>query len=272
MAFRGPRYSHVHAARDVGADAITVSDTAHADFPKDNLIDDRFAGTLFKWSASVVNPTIVIDLLAGFDTGLSRLIIPANHNIESITVQDDDNDSFSSPTTLHAADTGINAGELYDSGPFDTGNSTQRYIRITINGTAQYYLPQLFLTKVMTISTGIAMADSPDTMRSNTTRLRQPSGLLPTVQNGPQQRVIQYEYESPLSGADLTNMEAFVDAVGMSRPFYVDPASFSTPPETDEPALPMWFEDMPDVRNSILVPMAGTRSKTYSLSLIESVD
>ena len=98
MAYRAMRASHVHAAREVGAAAITVSDTAHTDFPEDNLIDDR-AATRFMWSGSVVNPTIDIDLGSGPDTGLNRLIIPANHNIESITVQEDDDSGYGSMDT-----------------------------------------------------------------------------------------------------------------------------------------------------------------------------
>ena len=58
----------------------------------------------------------------------------------------------------------------------------------------------------------------------------------------------------------------------MHRPFFVDPASFSTPPETDEPALWMKFNAMPEANNSVLVPMVNARSKTYSLQLIESLD
>jgi hypothetical protein len=236
MAYRAPRFSYVHAARDAGAGGITVSDTAHADFPKDNLVDDR-AATRFKWSGSVASPTIDIDLGhvlgAGFDTGISRLIIPADHNIESIYIEDDDSDSFSSPAALHASvgspDTSPVAGTLYDSGAFDTGNSTQRYIRINIVGTAQYYLPQIFLTKIMTLTAGPVLEDTPDFFRPNITQLAH-------------------------------------------SPFFVDPASFSTPPETDEPALWMRFSERPDSRNSILVPMNGVRSKTFRLSLVESLD
>jgi len=271
MAYRAPRFSHVHAIRDAGASAIIVSDTAHADFPKENLIDDR-ASTRFMWSASVVDPTIDIDLGAGFVTGLERLIIPANHNIESITVLDDDNLGFTSPATLHAADTGINAGTLYDSGPFDTGNSTQRYIRIQINGTAKFYLPQLYLTKIVTLTIGPTLADALDSARSNFTRLEQESGVSPSVQKGPDQRVLDYTYEFALSGADLTAMEAFIADVGMHRPFFVDPASFSTPPETDEPVLWMKFLEQPESRYFVDVPMNEARRKTFRLRLIESVD
>jgi hypothetical protein len=271
MAYRAPRYSYVHAGREVGASAITVSDTAHADFPKDNLIDDR-AATLFKWSASVTNPTIDFDLdptaSASWETGLARLIIPANHNIVSIRVMQDTEETFGTPNTLLAYTETV-AGEQIDLG-FTA--SAQQFIRVQIQGSAQYYLPQPYLTKVMTLSTGVALADSLDGKIDNVTRLERNNGQSPTIQHGPQQRVIEYEYESPLEGADLTAMEALVNAVGMVRPFYVDPAEFHATPGTDEPALCMKFAEMPQSRNSILVPMNGARSKVYRLRLIESLD
>lgn len=276
MAYRAPRYSYVHAARDVGASAITVSDTAHADFPKDNLIDDRNQ-TLFKWSAAVTNPSIVIDLGSGFVTGLSRLIIPADHNIESIYIEQDTTSGFASPTALHASsgtpDTTPTPGTLYDSGTFDTANSSEQFIRVNIVGSStQYYLAQLFLTKTLTLTVGPDLSGSADHYRANVTRLEQNTGMLPTIQHGPQQRMIDYVYPAALSSTDLSAMEAFLASVGMARPFYVDPASFSTPPETDEPALCMKLLTMPRVTNAVDVPFSGVRRKVFNLQLIESVD
>jgi hypothetical protein len=279
MAYRAPRYSYVHAARTVGADAITVSDTADTDFPKDNLIDDR-AGTLFKWSAGVTNPTIDIDLGATFAadglSGISRLIIPSNHNIEALYVHGDTVSNFATPTELHATfgapDTDPVAGTQIDI-EFDTASSSEQYIRVgIIGGPVTYYLPQLVLTKIVTLTRGPDLSDSIDQKRDNVTRLVQPTGLSPTVRNGPQQRVLEYVYPAGLSSDDLTNLEGLVDAVGMEKPFFVDPASFSTPPETDEPALWMKFADMPDIKMFASVPMSGTRIKTFALSLIESLD
>ena len=75
-----------------------------------------------------------------------------------------------------------------------------------------------------------------------------------------------------MEGADLTAMEALISDVQMHKPFFVDPASFSTPPETDEPALWMKFATPPRVRNEIGVPNLGVKSKHFQLSLIESLD
>jgi hypothetical protein len=127
------------------------------------------------------------------------------------------------------------------------------------------------LSKIVTIGTGPDIRNTNDGYRDNVERQVQPGGQSPTVQLGPQQRFIEYPY-APIEGADLIAMEAFVAAVGMSKPFFVDPASFSTPPETDEPVLWMKFDDMPESKNTSLVPMRDARSKSFALRLIESVD
>jgi len=268
MAYRAPRFCWVHAARTVGASAITVSDTAHADYPKANLVDDR-ASTLFKWSASVTDPTIDINLGANYDTGINRLIIPYNHNIEQLSIQEADNASFTLATTLLAATTSPVAGEQID---LTFADSTERYIRITIVGSDQYYLPQLVLTKVVTLTVGPDLSRSVDGYRSNTTRLEQNTGISPTVQHGPDQRVLEYIYEFGLSGDDLTNMEAMIAGVGMRKPLWVDPASFSATPATDDPPLWMKFDTPPQSLLFVNVASTGVKAKTYRLQLIESLD
>lgn len=271
MAYRAPRYSYLHAARDTGgAVYVTVSDTEDPDFTKDNLFDDR-AGTLFKWSASVVDPTITVDLNSGiFPKGFDRVIVPPDHTITRLSVTEDDNSGFSTPTTLLADTTAPVPGELIDL-EFDTP-STERYLRLNIIGTNTHRLPQLVFTRIETLTVGPVLADALDGKQANAVRLLQPTGRSPTIQNGPQQRALEYLYEFALSGADLTTMEAMIAAVGVERPFWVDPASFSTPPSTDEPVLWMKFQQMPESRYTVAVPMSGTRAKTFKLALIESLD
>jgi hypothetical protein len=138
-------------------------------------------------------------------------------------------------------------------------------------GSAQHYLSQIVLTKIATLTVGPDLANSPDGYIDNVTQLIQNTGLRPRIQHGPQQRVIEYNY-APIEGTDLTTMEALIAAVGTSKPFFVDPASYSTPPQTDEPVLWMNFNDIPDSRNTVLVPMSNARSKAFSLRLIESLD
>ena len=271
MAFRAPRYSHVHAARAVGVAAITLSQIEDPLFPADNLIDDR-SSTLFKFNAASGGPNIIIDLGAGFDTGLDRLIIPADHNLTNIRVWQDTAVDFPSATALASA-AAQTPGTLID---YTFTASSEQFIKLSISGASTVWeIPQVVFTKIIfgdSTSPGPNLADSLDGRQDNTTTLEQATGLRPSINHGPQQRVIEYTYESPLEGADLTAMEAFIANVGTHRPFYVDPASFSTPPETDEPALAMKFSQMPESRNSILVPSNNARSKTYRLPLIESLD
>ncbi len=273
MPYRAPRYSHLHAAQDVGVAAIDLDGaTALAGFPIDNLIDDR-QGTVMKLAAAVSGLNIDIDLGANFVTGINRLIIPPNHNIDAITIVDDDNAGFATPATLHALDTGPTPGALIDIDTFDTGASTQQFIRITLGtGSKQYFLPQIFLTKVVTLVVGPNLRRAIDQQSANFARQIQPSGLSPTVQLGPLQRRLEYLYEAPIEGADLTALEALIDAVGMSRPFYLDPASFSATPAIDDPPISAKFEVMPDVIYAVDVASTGVRQKAFALSIIESFD
>lgn len=270
MPYRRPRYCHLHVGRDLGVGAISLTvGSEHADFPLDNLIDND-AGTLFRFSASAASPTIVFDLGASFITGVSRIFIPGNHNITSILILDDDNAAMSSAATLNALDS-VSSGSQIDF-EFDTSTSTQRYIGVHLFGTKQYELSQIFLTKTVTTGVGPTLSGAVDEKRDNALRLDQPTGRTPTVQLGPQQRLITYDYEDTLIGADLATMEALISEVGMDKPFYVDPASFSATPGADQSAVRMKLDSMPRSRNTISVPMNGTRRKSYRLDLIESFD
>lgn len=266
MAYRAPRYMHVHAAREVGVAAITLTvGTAHADFPIANMIDDR-AQTLFKFAGSVSTPTIIVDL--GAETGIDRIIIPAGHNATFVRVAQDDVIEMSSPD-YRCINTDISGGEVAS---IDLTASTQQFLQLIFSATGQFHIPQLIYTKTVTLGRGPNIADSPDGFKANFTRLEQSTGQSPTIQHGPQQRVIEYPYESPLSGTDLAKMEALIADVGMLRPFWVDPHSFAADPDADDPPIWMKFAEMPQSRNSILVPMVNAESKTFPVSLIESLD
>ena len=268
MAYRAPRYSHVHAAREVGVAAITLTvGTAHADFPIANMIDDR-AQTLFKFAGSVSTPTIIVDLGVSFDTGINRIIIPAGHNATTVRVGQDTAVDIPSISYL-CANTNISGGEVAS---IDLTPSSERFLVLVFSATGQFYIPQLIYTKTVTLGRGPNIADSPDGFKANFTRLEQSTGQSPTIQHGPQQRVIEYPYESPLSGTDLAKMEALIADVGMLRPFWVDPHSFAADPDADDPPIWMKFAEMPPSRNSTLVPMVNAESKVFPVSLIESLD
>ena len=91
------------------------------------------------------------------------------------------------------------------------------------------------------------------------------------MQHGAARRVLEYRYRD-LTGADLIAMEAFIAFVGMSKPFWVDPTSYTTPAGTDEPALWMKFLTEPRSREGHYIATDGTRSKHFQLVMIESLD
>jgi len=273
MAYRAPRYSYHHAGRDAGP--ITISDSAAALYPLDNLTDDR-NGTVFMFDGVVTDPTLIMDLTGSFvaedHVGFNRVIIPANHSILTIKVDQADDLLFTQNVELlHDTDISPTPSTLYDSGEFDTAASTRRFIRFTFVGTSVFFMAQLILTKIKELTVGPDLENSPDGYRANVTRLLQNDGQSPTILHGPQQRVIEYSY-APVEGADLAILEELIAIAGMDKPFYIDPASFSTPPETDEPPLIVKFDEMPDSRHTILVPKTGVASKAFVLRMIESVD
>jgi hypothetical protein len=279
MAYRAPRFAHVHAARDVGVAGISLSEgTEHSGFPIANLIDDR-ASTLFMWSALVTSPSIDVDLdptaSGTWKTGLNRFIIPANHNIQNLRVYEDSAPTFDTdggnPERQLRSLLNTTPGVQIDK-PFDLFTQSLRYLRIKFFTNAQFYLSQLIYTETVTLDYGPTLAESIDEYRDNVSRLLQKTGISLTVQNGPQQRYLEYTYESGLQETDLTKIEALVANAGMSKPFWVDPASFSTPPEDDEPALWMKFEEMPQAEYFVGVPMRDARRKVFRIRLIESVD
>lgn len=272
MAYRPPRFCHYHAARERGWTNITLDgDSQDPDFPRSRLIDNRTTA-LFRFTGTPANPNIDIDLGGSFATGLDRIIIPFTHIFDTLKVWQDSDSGFGSADVLHNTDTGVSVFEQIDL-EFDAMASTKRYIRLdATGGAANYYAGELFLTKIVTFTSGPNLANSLDSHRDNVTRLEQPTGISVTVAHGPQQRVIEYDYDSPLSGADLVAMELLIAEVGLTRPFYVDPHSFSDTPEIDDPPLLMKFAEMPVGRLAVTVPFSGLLEKTFKLKLIESLE
>lgn len=272
MAYRAPLYSYHHALRDRGYGNVTHYGTLADGYPIYNLYDNRNTTTC-AFGTVYTDPWVQVDLGGTFDTGYNRLIIPANHNIATVKVEQADDAAFTTNVeTLHATDTGPTAGYAYDSGTFDTQASDRRYIRVTFIGTSVYYMTQLVLTKMVSLSVGPDLASSTDRYVANTRQIVQPSGNVLSVQHGPHQRVLEYTYNYALTGTDLTALEGLITYVGLERPFFVSPASFSATPDVDDPPLMVRFSEMPQQKLSVAVPMNGSRAKIISLSMIEAVD
>ena len=272
MSFRAPRFSYKHAFRDVPVgNTILGTGSADADFPLANAFDDRATLKFALSSAGALE--LETDLGSDFATSgldaFDRIIIAAGHNIdETMTVQQDTTSTFPSVTNLLVLSSPV-AGAQIDVGLVI---SSEQFIRIKVgNALTAWELHEAFITNTMTLTRGPDLRSAVDETRHNFTRLVQPAGASPTIENGSAQRYMELEYRD-IQGADLTAMEAFVAWVGMDKSFYVDPVSFSATPATDDPPILMKFDQPVRVTNELTVPTTGVDSKHYRLFLIESLD
>lgn len=258
MAYRNPRYAHLHALRDVGVGSITPNATFVAGDDK-YLIDDRMTAP-FAWSDSAAGHLIDTDLGAGV-TGIDRLFIPFGHNLNGgkILIQDDEAADFVGAATLHAAETIASAAAI-DIDVFDTGNQTQRYLRVSHPDNAgAWSYGQLWLTTTLITVEGPEQGWTDEWVPDTTVF---PDGS--SVQHGPDKRFIEYTY--PHLGAtaqDVTNLDALIEAVGTYRPFLLDPA-YDT-----EAARVVKFLRPPTRVVNTLVPNGGTPTVRYVLPMID---
>ena len=273
MAFRAPQFYYENAYQERGVANFTLtSGTADPDFPLDNLIDDR-QQFIFQKSAAV---QLILDLdlgaspTTGYDTWLHPRIDQTVQFAASLVEASDA--AFTTDVVVLGTISTVQTRN-FKLNPFAFGNPTlQRYIRVTqtISDAIRPH-PQFVLSKQVTFTRGPVLSGSVDEKAYNFSRLEQISGEAPTIQRAAPQRRLEYTYPA-LTGADLAAMEALIAAVGMHRPFWVDPHSFSATPDTDDPVLWMKFETEPRVSHALTVPAEGTEAKTFHLNLIEALD
>lgn len=268
MAFRAPRYMHLHMIRDdVGIQGLTSALPTEAAFPLDFLMDDR-GSVPMTFAADTNTHFIIMDRGSGTLDSVDRIIIPPNHNLTGTAViQSDTVDTFPSPTSVTTL-TGLTPGVQKDQS--FTGN-TERFWRIAFLSAGKWEISEMYFTSTVTLVGGIDMREMADELQDNFIGLNQSTGVAPRVQTGPAQRIIEHDYRLQ-RGDDLAKFEAFIARVGMTKSFFMDPASFSTPPETDEPALWVKFADPPLTPYDIAVPMNGIRQKRVLLRFIENID
>jgi hypothetical protein len=254
MSWRKPRYCYLHAARALGVSAITANATVDTNYPVANLIDDR-PSVRFKWTDAAADHTIDVDLGAGFVTGIDRLWIP-NHNITgAYVVQEDDNGSFTSPTT-------IGSGSMTSGTDLDKSltASTERYLRLKITASGAWELGQLWYTTIVTTEAGPEQGWV-DELVPNVLQL--PSG--DSLQTDVDQQL--YEFTYPLAGdaaaADLTSLEALIAAVSTYRPFLLDP------PYDTEALRIVKLTERARVRSNTLVPNSSARTAEIVLSMMD---
>jgi len=273
MSFRAPRFSYKHAFRDAGIGAMAfLTGSADPDKPVINALDDRSTANFALSSAGLLQ--LYADLGGDFATsglnGFSRIILPAgthNHSTNN-KVRTDDNAGFTSVAQFSSQRGSPTAGELFHT-ELNSAPTFERYIQWHVGaGTKAWESGELIITNVQTFTQGPDLANSIDEIRENFTRLVQPSGISTTIQNGAPRRYMELEYRD-LQGQDLIDMEAFIDWVGMSLPFWVDPVSFAADPDTDDPPIWMKFDQPPRISNEVDVPAGGIARKRFRLFIIE---
>ena len=264
MAFRNFRFAHLHAARDAGITGLSTNNAVDSDFPLDLLIDNR-ASVPMKFSATTTGHEIIIDRGSGTLAEIDRLVVPAGHNWSlEILIHSDDNSAFSSPSLLVSVTTATIIDETF------TANN-ERYIRVQFVGSGRWETPELIFTSIVEPSEGPALAGVTDEVITNAAQFPKPDGSMPSIQYGPQQRRFEIAY-ARATGSDMTGLDGLVEATGSMNPFFVDPPSYSTPPETDEPVRWMKMESDPVVRQSTFVPQEGTGYKDYQFAFRDYID
>lgn len=255
MAWRVPRWALSHFARDAGVSALSATDSGGTNredplYPLANLIDDR-AGMLFKFTTSAAAHRIDMDRGSGTLLPITRLYIPANHNLTgTIDVLSDDNASFSSPTT-HVNDAAVVAGTAVDE---EFSGGTERYWRLLFNGTGQWEMSELYYTDTLTTTIGPEQGWDDDLIE-HVLHLEKASGAAAHFQQGPDQRRWRLVYPGVSGTASLVPLLSLF-ANGTHRLFLFDP------PYDDEDAILATLQNRRR-QHETRVPASVSSSITY---------
>jgi len=260
MSWRNPRYAYLHAARDAGADAITLSHTAGTTDYKDFLIDDR-AGSLFKFAESSTGQTITIDRGSGSLDAIDRLIIPAGHNITgTIDLDADTTSGFTSATVLLS-------GESVSTALIDEtfSSNSEQWLRLTFNGTGQWEIPELIFTSTKTTTRGPEQGWV-DMIQHNTLHLPLESGVVASLARGLDRRRIEYVYRDVNDSGDLAVFAALLATCGTSRPFILDPAF-----DTETPLWMKLIEDSQQQQDPAVPAATDSTKRRITLPMLEHI-
>lgn len=264
MAFRNFQVNFVHALRHHGIGAVSSVFAVDADFPLDYLIDDSATRTM-RFDASLTGHKIDLDRGADFATAptFSRMIVPAGNNLTSnAKFRDDSVPTFDSPP----AELGQIAmtQDLGDQVDITFTQPTQRYVRVIFQGTGLWHIPELIYTEARTFTRGADLDDMGDTFIHKTIRIEHQSGAVSVVVRGPRHRLMAAKWHN-LSSTDLDILSDLIDEVGTSRPFYIDPPSFSSPAGDDEPAR--WVKLPEDIVKEWATSIPGKGVKQQSIEM-----
>lgn len=221
MSYQNPIYCYRHAARDVGTAGLSFLYDRDADYPEDNLIDNR-NGSLMKFDAAQTGHYIQVDRGAGTPAAINKIVIPPGHNLDGydIRVRVDTASDMSSATTVIPA---VDPGSGLIDGDFSI-SSSHRYVRVdwpTDNFAPE--LGQLWLTKTMETDRGPEQR-WPDGPTFNMIIDKKRSGVEAIVETGPTQREIEYRYRAVKLAADQAILTGLIDYCGQGTPFILYPA------------------------------------------------
>jgi hypothetical protein len=213
MAWRNIRLYYAHAARAAGASGISSNATFST--PKDHLIDDR--GGIITRLSSGANNYIQIDRGAPSST-LNKLYIPAGHELSGCTIklESDDNSGFSSPLTM-LADTAITNNLAIN---YDTANSGERYLRLTMITSGTWGLGELIISQQRALSRGPETSWTDETVYPAAVYEKR-TGARPAAEFGSPLRAMAFDFRR-VDPADLAFFTGLELAVGVTRPFLLD--------------------------------------------------
>lgn len=258
MAYQNPTLMFLHAGRDAGASAITVTDEASG-FPKARLIDDR-QKALFKFNTSAANHTIDIDRGAEGLEGIDRLLIPTGHNLSgaTVTIQADTVSNFATPTALGSG--AVPAGLIL----FGFGTNTERYLRVKIETSGQWELGEVIWTHTRAVTLGVVhrFSDRPEPNFAETTL----KGAETFRQiDGPTQRRIVLEW-ARVSGSDLAIFDDLVSTTQAGAlKFWIDG------PDDSLPIVQVRAADGIPRTNDSPIPLSEITER-ISLDLLEAIE
>lgn len=262
MAYQNPSFNFLHAYRDAGASGLTVSPAAAATGPVDYLIDDR-AGSLCVAGSAATSGFWLVDRGAGTLEDVDRLLIPAGHNLDgrSLTISQDDNAGFTSPTAL-ATSIAVSGSGLIDITLASI--TAERYVTVAIDTGASlaWEIGEVFLTRKRTLSRGPNFRwkhPSVDNVIAHTNA----AGVESFRVIGAARKTYDLQW-GWIDGADLTVLQELEAAVGTHTPFYFDP------PDDSFPTVLVTLSELPDIEQDREVPATG-HSHRYRLRMVETL-
>lgn len=263
MAYQAMQFMGLHAAMVAGVGALTASHAIDTTTPIYRLADGRQNG-LVTFAAVQTNPYITLDRGAGTLRAITRLLIPSGHNLATATtiqVDTDDNSGFTSATNILAA-VAVSAGLIN----LALTSSTERYVRITFNGTSiKPELGELVYTDAKTLTRG-PQPGWKDYKQINIASTRSRAGVSSKEIMGDPRRSFEFTHERLGATDDGVVAQWLSDISYGAHNFYF------VPPDSGE--TPIWCElvGQYDRNQDRPAPIANGATYEVTFALEEFID